>query len=235
MATGRGSLGWVSGALAGTLLAGCGGDYGTDGGGGPSATTLSAARAEPSGNAQLGAAGEALAQPLRIVVRRGDDPEAGAVVTWSTPGTGASIAPAVDTTQADGIATSIWRLGTEPGVQSAEAEVAGAEGSPIQFTATATAPDGGASEVQIRLLSSGGNRFEPANVTVSAGTKVTWTWVGGFHDINSTGASTFPGSGEPVIPPHSYSVTFDTPGTYLYFCSVHGDPASGMRGTIVVR
>jgi plastocyanin len=169
------------------------------------------------------------------VVRRGDDPEAGAVVTWSAPGSGASMTPSVDTTQADGISTSAWRLGTAPGIQTAEARVAGAAGSPIPFTATAVAPDGGANEVQIRLLSSGGNRFEPANVTVPVGTKVTWTWVGGFHDLNSTGASTFPGDGEATLPPHSYSFTFETPGTYLYFCSVHGDPTSGMRGTVVVQ
>jgi plastocyanin len=59
--------------------------------------------------------------------------------------------------------------------------------------------------------------------------------VSGFHDVNATGTSTFPGSGEPATPPHSYSFTFDTPGTYRYFCSVHGDPGSGMRGTIVVQ
>jgi plastocyanin len=235
MATAGRSIGWTAGLLAGAMLAGCGGDGGDDAGEGPGPVTLSAARAEPSGDGQVGTAGDGLAQPLRIVVRRGEDPEAGAVVAWNTAGTAASMTPAVDTTQADGISTSTWHLGTETGIQTAEAAVAGADGSPIRFTATATAPDGGANEVQIRLLSSGGNRFDPANVTVPAGTKVTWTWVGGFHDVNSTGGSTFPGSGEPTIPPHSYSVTFDAPGTYLYFCSVHGDPSSGMRGTIVVR
>jgi plastocyanin len=234
MATGR-SITLTAALLAGAALAGCGDDYGDDGTDGPGPTTRSAARAAPSGDAQVGTPGETLAQPLRIVVRRGGDPEAGAVVTWSAPGSGASMSPAVDTTQADGISTSTWRLGTQPGIQSAAAEVAGAEGSPVPFTATAAAPDGGVNEVQIRLLSSGGNRFEPANVTVPVGTKVTWTWVGGFHDLNSTGAPTFPGDGEPTLPPHSYSFTFDAAGTYLYFCSVHGDPTSGMRGTIVVQ
>jgi plastocyanin len=235
MATAERSIRLTSVLAAGLTIAGCGSDYGADGRGGPGPTSLSAARAEPSGNAQVGTAGEDLAQPLRIVVRRGDTPEAGAVVTWRTPGTGASMTPVVDTTEADGISTSTWRLATEPGIQNAEAEVAGAEGSPIRFTATATAPGGGTNEVRIQLLSAGGNRFEPSNVTVPTGTKVTWTWVAGFHDVTSTGTSTFTGSGDPVSPPHSYSVTFDTPGTYVYFCSVHGAPASGMRGTIVVQ
>lgn len=234
MEAGETSVRWAAVLLAAGMATACGGDNGGDGGGGPGPTTLSAGRAEPSGNAQLGAAGEDLAQPLRIVVRRGDEPEAGAVVTWSAPAAG-SLTPAVDTTQADGTSTSTWRLGAQPGIQNARAEVAGADGSPVPFTATATPPGGGANEVEIRLLSSGGNRFDPANVTVAVGTTVTWTWVGGFHDVNATGASTFPGSGEPTTPPHSYSFTFDTPGTYLYFCSVHGDPTSGMRGTIVVR
>jgi plastocyanin len=235
MATEGRSIRWTAALLAGVALAGCGDDSGSDGRDGPGPTTLSAARAAPSGDAQVGTPGENLAQPLRIVVRRGDDPEAGAVVTWNATGTGASMTPAVDTTQADGISTSTWHLATQPGIQSAGAEVAGAEGSPVPFTATATAPDGGTNEVEIRLLSAGGNRFDPANVTVPVGTRVTWTWVGGFHDLNSTGAPTFPGSGTPTLPPHSYSFTFDSPGTYLYFCSVHGDPTSGMRGTIVVQ
>jgi plastocyanin len=94
--------------------------------------------------------------------------------------------------------------------------------------------------VTIQLLNSGGNRFEPANVTITVGTKVTWTWVGGFHDVSSAGSAAFPGSGAPVSAPHSYSNTFLTPGTYHYFCSVHGSAASdgtvsGMSGTIVVQ
>lgn len=226
------SIRLIAALLVGGTLAGCGSDYGSGGDQGPPPTTLSAAPAAPSGNGQVGAPDADLAQPLRIVVRRGEDPEAGAVVTWTAAATGASLTPAVDTTGADGISTSAWHLGTAPGVQSAQATVAEAEGSPVPFTATATAPGGAPTEVQIRLISSGGNRFDPASVTVPVGTRVTWTWVGGFHDVSSTA---FNGSGAPASPPQSYSLTFDTPGTYLYFCSVHGSPASGMRGTIVVR
>ena len=38
-----------------------------------------------------------------------------------------------------------------------------------------------------------------------------------------------------VAPPKTFSHSFNTPGTYLYFCSVHGSPTTGMRGTIVVQ
>jgi plastocyanin len=229
-------IGWTAVLLAATALSGCGDDYGGDlGGGGPSPAVLSAARSEPSGQGQSGTAGEDLAAPLRIVVLRGGVPEAGAVVTWNSSATGALLSPSVDTTGPDGISTSIWRLGGEAGTQRSQAAVAGgAEGSPVQFTANAAGPGGGPAPIEIQLRSNGGNRFTPDNVTIAVGTTVTWTWVDGFHDVVSQNPA-FSGSGDPVSAPHAFSQTFTTPGTYLYFCSVHGLPGSGMRGTIVVQ
>lgn len=231
------SIGMTAALLAAAALTGCGSDGGDLGGGGPDPGARSAARSEPSGNGQSGTAGQDLANPLRIVVLRGATPAAGAVVTWSATGTGATLTPSVDTTGADGISTSIWHLGSEVGAQSSQAAVAGgAEGSPVPFTATATAnPGGGPGPVEIQLRNDGGNRFQPANVTIPVGTTVTWRWVGGFHDVTPTGNPAFTPSGNPVAPPHTFSQTFNTPGTYLYFCSVHGTPTAGMRGTIVVQ
>ena len=217
-------------------LTACGGDDGGDLGGGPDPTALSAARSEPSGNAQSGSAGQDLANPLRIVIRRGSTPTAGAVITWSAIGAGALMTPAVDTTGADGISSSVWHLGNAAGAQSSQAVVSGgADGSPVAFTATASDP-GAPAPVQIQLRNDGGNnRFEPANLTVPLGTTVTWSWVGGFHDVTPTGNPVFTPSGAPVPSPNAYSHTFSSPGTYLYFCSVHGSANSGMRGTIVVQ
>ncbi len=227
----------ATGLVTVAAVTGCsdsGGDLG-----GPDPAVRTAARAEPSGNGQSGTAGQDLASPLRIVVLRGSAPEAGTVVNWSATGTGAFMTPQVDTTGTDGISTSIWHLGSEVGAQSSQAEVQGeADGPAVPFTATAEAPDGDdppPSAVEIRLLTSGGNRFEPANATIPAGTTVTWTWVGGFHDVTATGNPAFPSSGAPVAPPKTFSHSFNTPGTYLYFCSVHGSPTTGMRGTIVVQ
>jgi plastocyanin len=233
-------LGHAAGLLAIVAGTACGGSYGGGDGGtqGPDMAALSASRAEPSGDNQTGAPGEKLAHPTRIVVVRGGTPEAGAVVTWSAAGTGASMTPSVDTTGADGISSSVWLLGSEAGTQMAQASIDGADGSPVGFTATAQAPGGAPpppSAVEVRLLTSGGNRFEPANVTVAVGTTVTWTWVAGFHDVTSSGSPAFPGSGAPVSAPTTFSHTFDTAGTYLYFCSIHGSPSGGMRGTIVVQ
>jgi plastocyanin len=222
--------------LAGALAA-CGSNDGTNVGGGPDPAALSAAASEPSGDGQSGPAGQDLANPLRIVVLRGATPAAGAVVNWSATGAGALMTPSSSTTGADGISTSVWHLGTTPGTQNAQATVSGTDGSPVRFTATATGnPVDGPSPVEIQLLSDGsGNRFSPASVTIPAGTTVTWRWVSGFHNVMPTGNPTFTGNGAPVSAPTTFSQTFSTPGTYLYFCVVHGTPSSGMRGTIVVQ
>jgi plastocyanin len=231
------SIGGAAVLFAATALTACGSNGSDLGGGGPDPSALSAAHSAPSGDGQSGTAGQDLANPLRIVVLRGAMPAAGAVVTWSATGTGASLTPNVDTTGTDGISTSIWHLGSDVGTQRSQAAVTGAEGSPVLFTATAATSGGGGppSPVGIQLRSDGGNRFEPANVTIPVGTTVTWTWVSGFHNVTPAGAPTFTGSGSPISAPHTFSQTFSSPGTYVYFCVVHGSPSGGMRGTIVVQ
>ncbi|HTN80448.1 MAG TPA: cupredoxin domain-containing protein [Acidimicrobiales bacterium] len=71
--------------------------------------------------------------------------------------------------------------------------------------------------------------FKPQKIEVTAGTKVTWTNNDSTtHQIVSKG-DPFPGDGT-IDPNESYSVTFDTPGTYEYFCGIH----NSMTGSIVV-
>ena len=230
------SIGGMAVLLTATALAACGSNGG-DLGGGPDPNALSAARSEPSGNGQSGTVGQDLANPLRILVLRGGAPAAGEVVTWSATGTGATLTPSSDVTGADGISTSVWHLGSEVGAQSSQATVAaGADGSPVSFSATAAGTGGGPAPVQIQLRNDGGNnRFEPANVTIPVGTTVTWNWVGGIHNVMPTGNPAFTGSGNPISAPHAFSHTFSSPGTYVYFCIVHGSASAGMRGTIVVQ
>ena len=230
------SIGGMAVLLTAAALAACGSNGG-DLGGGPDPNALSAARSEPSGNGQSGTVGQDLANPLRILVLRGGAPAAGEVVTWSASGTGATLTPSSDVTGADGISTSVWHLGSEVGAQSSQATVAaGAEGSPVSFSATAAGTGGGPAPVQIQLRNDGGNnRFEPANVTIPVGTTVTWNWVGGIHNVMPTGNPAFTGSGNPISAPHAFSHTFSSPGTYVYFCIVHGSASAGMRGTIVVQ
>ncbi len=79
--------------------------------------------------------------------------------------------------------------------------------------------------------------FNPSTLTVARGTTVTWV---NKDPVDHTTTSN-PGSGQPwhsglLTSGGTFSVMFNTPGTYLYYCMVHATPTSGaMRGTIVVQ
>lgn len=77
------------------------------------------------------------------------------------------------------------------------------------------------------------NNFEPAYISVSAGTKITFVNRGhNKHNVVWVG-DTFPASGL-LVPAQSVKDSIDTPGDYAYYCSLHGTPTSGMRGGIRV-
>jgi plastocyanin len=88
----------------------------------------------------------------------------------------------------------------------------------------------------------GGNAFAPADVTVTQGDTVTWTWVGPDTNHSTTTRGTDgPGSqttwdsdpGNP-FPNHQvgdkFSATYQIEGEYAYFCKVH----SFMTGKVTV-
>lgn len=89
--------------------------------------------------------------------------------------------------------------------------------------------------------------FEPPTLTVMAGDQVTWTSSGslphtvtasdGAFDSNPDCASfSDGGSGACMDNGETFDFTFDTPGTYAYYCKLHGtSDGSGMAGTIVVQ
>ena len=324
---------------AGLPALGCGGGGGDNGGTPPSTTAI--AKASNSGDAQTGQVGQALGAPLQVVVTDGGAPAAGATVSWSTTAANGSMTPTSTATDANGIATSSWGLGTVAGPQSAQATLSGASGSPITFTATATAgpattlaeaggnnqtgqintalalpvqakvtdefgngvagvdvgwaatgatvgaptvPSNGSgvSAATVTLGATPGpititatsndptgvaltgspvtfsataaeqppppppssnanvsvvnNQFNPASLTISAGTTVVWTWDASAQNHNVAPAASEPvRSGNPVNGPHTYQYKFNTPGTFVYFCEVHGSSLGGMRGTITVQ
>ena len=83
----------------------------------------------------------------------------------------------------------------------------------------------------IQFVSRHNGSMNPAVDTITAGSAMTWTWTGTLpHSVRSTGTPSFTSSGVQTGA-GSYSVTFTTPGTYRYDCSVHG---GAMTGTIVV-
>jgi plastocyanin len=85
--------------------------------------------------------------------------------------------------------------------------------------------------------------FTPANLTVRAGTTVTWTNAGGFHNVTaddgsfrcSNGCDDTGGHGDPSTAAWSFARTFNSPTIVHYHCQVHGAAGGvGMSGTITV-
>jgi plastocyanin len=316
------------GLVLGIVLSGCGGGDG-DGGTPPATTTI--AKASASGDAQAGTVAEPLALPLQVVVTEGGAPKSGATVTWSTTAPGGSVTPAAGATDAAGLVSANWTLGTVSGTQTAQAALTGASGSPVSFTATAapgaaaelekvsgdqqfgpvgtqlfqplvakvsdqfgngvpgvpvdwaasagsvSAPSvptdqAGTSAVTVTLPATVGpititaaadaltgspqtysaeareastdaevsvinNSFSPAAITIAAGTTVRWTWASTARDHNVTPDGTEPArSGDLIDGPATYTYQFNTPGTYRYYCELHGSPGgAGMSGTVTVQ
>jgi plastocyanin len=91
--------------------------------------------------------------------------------------------------------------------------------------------------VTTKLLS-----FEPKKLTVTAGTTVTWDVGDAIAHTVTTGTFTVGGDGLrtdaqpdgtidlPLAKGKSIRFTFDKPGTYIYYCSVH----KGMHGEVNV-
>lgn len=78
--------------------------------------------------------------------------------------------------------------------------------------------------------------FNPPNLTVAKGTTVTWTWQGPGHSVDSgagcSSDSQFSSNGLQSTG-FSMSHTFNTPGTYPFFCTAHC-ASNAMKGTITV-
>ena len=95
--------------------------------------------------------------------------------------------------------------------------------------APATSAAGGAkAAVNIK-----GFAYSPATLTVAKGTVVTFTNADSVaHTVTSGANRTKDGKfDQSVAGGESTTVTFDTPGTYEYFCTIH----SSMKATITVQ
>ena len=77
------------------------------------------------------------------------------------------------------------------------------------------------------------NSFRPAEIEVAAGTEVVWT-NGGRHPHNVLPAEGDDWGSEAFETGGTYTHRFTEPGTYAYYCSLHGTTTKGMVGTIVV-
>lgn len=200
------------------------------------ATTL----VKAGGDNQSGNINTNLPEPLTVrVTDTFGNGIGGALVTWLVSSGSANLNPLTGNTNATGLASSTVTVGAAAGPIVITASSAGLVGSPQTFNATGTVPPPPPGAITINVTN---NQFTPLVDTVAAGGTVTWTWgntAGGQHSVTSTGSPTFTSDPSGAIAsPHSYGpITFTNPGTYFYYCTVHGAPGSpptGMSGTIVV-
>jgi plastocyanin len=79
------------------------------------------------------------------------------------------------------------------------------------------------------------NQFKLASVTVNQGEMVTWNSTGDFHNVHFDDNSyVHPPTPQPV--PWTASRTFNSAGTFGYYCEAHGGAGGvGMSGTVVVN
>ena len=91
------------------------------------------------------------------------------------------------------------------------------------------------SDSQSNVILVENNRYDPVGKTVSVGTTVEWRWQGDIdHSVTSGAPGNPDGTFDSGIQSSgSFSRTFASAGTFLYYCRVHGASAS-MMGTISV-
>ena len=158
---------------------------------------------------------------------------AGVRVDWAASAGGGLITPAVDTTNATGVATVSHTLVDTVGPDSVTATSTPAlSGSPVKFATTVTAAPLAFTDTVIS------DQFIPANIDIAQGGTITWTWNAGgithnvtFQDSGTLGA----GSGNKTT--GTFALQFNVaPGVYKFECTIHGvSYTSGMVGTITVH
>ncbi|MGV3758332.1 MAG: cupredoxin domain-containing protein [Actinomycetota bacterium] len=87
-------------------------------------------------------------------------------------------------------------------------------------------------EVEVSAID---NTFRPGEIEVAAGTEVLWTNDGrNDHNVLPVEGDDWGVEAEAFAPDDEYRHRFTEPGTYAYYCSLHGTTTKGMVGTVVV-
>jgi plastocyanin len=84
-------------------------------------------------------------------------------------------------------------------------------------------------------ISSPDNAFEPGYVKIKPGTAVTWSNDGrNDHNVTPVVEGSFDGvPTDEFKPGQVYSTTFDEPGDYAYYCTIHGTKNLGGQSGVV--
>lgn len=116
------------------------------------------------------------------------------------------------------------------------AAAAGAAG-----TATAESQEEGGGGSKEVIVGPGGSLvYEPAEITIAPGTTVKWVWESDNHNIvveSAPDGASWEGTDGPPSKTYNtgyeYTHTFETTGTYEYFCQPH--KVAGMTGSVIVQ
>lgn len=138
---------------------------------------------------------------------------------------------------------------TRVAVVAALLGAAGCAADPNDAVGVTTAPAAGSGdvpEVDVTFPANGttvdvlaiDNSFAPDTLTVEAGTEVVFTNNGrNPHNVLPEGdpeVTTWGVLEDDFLPGDTYAHVFDRPGTYVYYCSIHGTPKVAMHATVVV-
>jgi plastocyanin len=109
------------------------------------------------------------------------------------------------------------------------------DGATATETETAIGSDGDFEGETVAVIALD-NSFRAETIEVAVGTAVNWENRGhNDHNVLPTDESqTWGAPTEAFLPGDHYTWVFDEPGTYPYYCSIHGTKEIGMVGTVVV-
>lgn len=180
-----------------------------------------------SGNNQSATVGQALPNPLVVrVANAANQAIPNVVVSWTVTQGGGTLGSATSTTNAQGQASNSYTVGASAGANEVRAALQTNAAINTLFAATANAVATTASVAVTNF------QFTPASATVAAGGTVTWNFNQGTHNVTWVSGG-FTNSGD--MSSGTHQVTFPSAGTFQYYCSIHGTPTTGMRGSVTVQ
>ena len=103
----------------------------------------------------------------------------------------------------------------------------------LNYNADATADDASC-EYADHTVEAGSYYYTPSSLSINVGESVQFNNLAGFHDVVVTSGPELLELGSCSGPCLIGSLTFNTPGTYEYICSIGSHAANGMVGTINV-
>lgn len=156
----------------------------------------------------------------------------GVTVTWVVQSGSATVnGGATSVTNNLGVATKTITAGASAGAVTVRATNPAVPAVNLDFALTVTQPPVNVEFGNTYYQSVRNTSSNPAVDTTTVGRPVRWTSTGGTHSIESTGNPFFVSSGNLIGSGSTYSVTFNTPGTYEYDCGIH---TTLMTGRVIV-